>query len=149
MERGDFWRVVEGARAEAGSDTERVAQVLLRRLRELKPSEIEHFQELWERAHDDLYSWPIHDAATLMLGPLRGDALFAVQDWILSHGRRTIQTRPGRPRQPCRIGPGPAQRSHRLVLRPPDGGPYRCNRAPFRRRWGPTDPTSSPDCRLT
>jgi hypothetical protein len=41
VERAAFWRIVEGARAEAGSDTERVAQVLLRRLRELRPAEIE------------------------------------------------------------------------------------------------------------
>jgi hypothetical protein len=91
VEWADFWRFVEGARAEAGSDTERVAQVLLRRLRGLRPEEIEQFQELWEQAQDELYSWPIHDAATLLLGPLDNDALFAVQDWILSHGRRTMQ----------------------------------------------------------
>jgi len=86
-----FWRIVEGARAEAGSDTEFVAQVLLRRLRELTPDDIEGFQELWEQAQEQLYRWPIHDAATLLLGPLNDDALFAVQDWIVSHGRRTMQ----------------------------------------------------------
>ena len=91
MEEADFWRIVEDARAEAGSDTERVAQVLLRRLRELTPGEIEQFQELWEQAQDELYRWPIHDAATLLLGPLDGDALLAVQDWIVSHGRRTMR----------------------------------------------------------
>ena len=91
MERAAFWRIVEGARADAGSDTERVAQVLLRRLRELAPDEIEEFQERWEQAQDELYRWPIHDAATLLLGPLDGDTLFAVQDWIVSHGRRTMQ----------------------------------------------------------
>lgn len=41
VERADFWRIVEDARADGGSDTERVAQVLLRRLRQLRPSEIE------------------------------------------------------------------------------------------------------------
>lgn len=92
VDRADFWRIVEGARGEAGSDTEHVAQVLLRRLRKLGPDEIEQFQELWEQAQDELYRWPIHDAATLLLGPLEGDDdLLAVQDWIVSHGRRTMQ----------------------------------------------------------
>ncbi|WP_344650071.1 DUF4240 domain-containing protein [Cryptosporangium japonicum] len=91
MERAQFWRIVEGARAAGGADTERVAQVLLRRLRELPPTELEPFQELWEQEQDTLYCWPIHDAATLLLGPLDDDALLAVQDWIVSHGRGTVQ----------------------------------------------------------
>ena len=90
MEQAVFWRIVEGARAEVGSDTERVAQVLLRRLRGLSPAEIEQFQELWEQAQDELYRRPIHDAATLLLGPLDDDGLLAVQDWIVSHGRRVM-----------------------------------------------------------
>jgi hypothetical protein len=91
VEWGTFWEIVELARAEVGTDSERVAQVLLRRLRELPPAEIEEFQERWEHAQDELYRWPIHDAATLLLGPLDDNALFAVQDWIVSHGRRTMQ----------------------------------------------------------
>jgi hypothetical protein len=91
VEQGDFWRLVEGARAEAGGDTERVRPVLLRRLREWSPDEIEQFQELWERAQDELHRWSIHDAATLLLGPLDDDTLLAVQDWIVSHGRLTTQ----------------------------------------------------------
>lgn len=91
VEREDFWRIVEEARAEVGSDTERVAQVLLRRLRDLTPGEIEQFEERWEQAREALYRWPIHDAATLLLGPLDADGLLAVQDWIVSYGRRTTQ----------------------------------------------------------
>ncbi|MFF0371986.1 DUF4240 domain-containing protein [Micromonospora sp. NPDC005087] len=56
-----------------GSDTERVAQALLRRLRALAPSEIEQFEELWFQAQDKLYNWSIRDAATLLLGPLSED----------------------------------------------------------------------------
>jgi hypothetical protein len=54
VERAVFWRIVEGARAEGGSDTECVAQVLLRRLRALTPKKIEHFAELWFQAQDEL-----------------------------------------------------------------------------------------------
>jgi hypothetical protein len=84
-----FWRLVEDARAEIGADTERVAQALLGRLRALRPDAIERFQELWEQAQDELYRWPVLDAATLLLGPL--DDELAVQDWIVSHGRQTMR----------------------------------------------------------
>lgn len=84
-----FWGIVEDARAETGSDSERVAQALLRRLRVLQPDDIEQFQDLWEQAQDEVYRWPISDAATLLLGPV-GDFL-AVQDWIVSHGRETVR----------------------------------------------------------
>ncbi|PYC62832.1 hypothetical protein C7C45_32670 [Micromonospora arborensis] len=83
--------IVEGARAEAGSDTERVAQVLLCRLRALTPHEIEQFEELWFLEQDELYCWPIRDAATLLLGPFDDDDFLAVQDWIVSHGRQVMR----------------------------------------------------------
>ena len=67
MEWGTFWRIVEAARAEAGSDTERVAQAQLRRLRDLPPDELEDFQTLWEQAQNELYCWPVHDAMPLSL----------------------------------------------------------------------------------
>jgi hypothetical protein len=88
-ERERFWSIVEDARAETGSDSERIAQALLRRLRVLQPDDIEQFQDLWEQAQDEVYRWPISDAATLLLGPV-GDFL-AVQDWIVSHGRETVR----------------------------------------------------------
>ncbi|WP_410812473.1 DUF4240 domain-containing protein [Micromonospora sp. 067-2] len=86
-----FWRIVEGARAEAGSDTERVAQVLLRCLRALTPQEIEQFEELWLQKQEELYCWPLRDAATLLLGPFDDDDFLAVQDWIVSHGRQVMR----------------------------------------------------------
>jgi hypothetical protein len=91
VDRSNFWGIVEGARAEAGTDTEHAAQVLLRHLRALPPADHEPFQEFWEQEQNQLYCWPIHDAATLLLGPLDDDSLLAVQDWILSHGRNTVQ----------------------------------------------------------
>jgi hypothetical protein len=81
--------MVEGARSEAGPDTELVAQALLRRLRAFQPNAIERFQELWEQAQDELYRWPVLDAATLLLGRLTDE--LAVQDWILSYDRQTMR----------------------------------------------------------
>ncbi|MEU8662057.1 DUF4240 domain-containing protein [Actinoplanes philippinensis] len=70
MNESFFWQLVEGARAETGADSELVAQALLRRLRPLRPDALERFQHRWEQAQDELYGWPVLDAATLLLGPL-------------------------------------------------------------------------------
>ncbi len=88
MDEASFWRLVEDARAEMGADTEQVAQALLRRLRTLRPDALERFQELWEQAQDELYCWPVVNAATLLLGHF--DDELAVQDWIVSHFRQTM-----------------------------------------------------------
>jgi hypothetical protein len=84
-----FWRLAEDSHADAGPDTERAAQALLRRLRTLRTNAVERFEELWKQAQDELYCWPVLDAATLLLGPL--DDELAVQDWIVSHGRRAVR----------------------------------------------------------
>ena len=89
MDEEHFWGIVEGARAEMGGDSELVAQAVLRRLRALPPDGIGQFQLRWEDARDEVYRWPILDAATLLLGS-SGD-LREVQDWIVSHGRGTIR----------------------------------------------------------
>ena len=74
---------------EIGADTERVAQALLHRLRSLRPDALVRFQELWEQAQDELFRWPVLDAATLLLGSLKDE--LAVLDWIVSHGRLTMR----------------------------------------------------------
>ncbi|MGW3608146.1 DUF4240 domain-containing protein [Micromonospora sp. NPDC005161] len=48
-------------------------------------------RSFWFQAQDELYNWSIRDAATLLLGPLSEDDFLAVQDWIVSHGRQTMQ----------------------------------------------------------
>ncbi|SCF04240.1 Protein of unknown function [Micromonospora coriariae] len=61
------------------------------RLRALSQDEIEQFQELWSQAQEELCRWPVRHAATLLLGPFDDDVFLAVQDWIVSHGRQTMQ----------------------------------------------------------
>ncbi len=58
---------------------------------EPEPAEIEQFQELWLQAQDELYCWPVRDAATLLLGSLDDDTFLAVQDWIMSYGWQRMQ----------------------------------------------------------
>ncbi|WP_027661244.1 DUF4240 domain-containing protein [Salinispora fenicalii] len=65
LDWGTFWDIVGRARVEAGRDTERVAQVLLRQLRELSPGEIEEFQE-------HLLRWGLSACALGSACPTRG-----------------------------------------------------------------------------
>ncbi|MCM0676131.1 DUF4240 domain-containing protein [Micromonospora phytophila] len=91
MEELAFWSIVEGCRTEAGGNTERLAQLVLRRLKTLSPDEIVEFEELWFRVQDELLHWPVRDAGTLLLGPFDDESFTAVQDWIVSHGRAVIR----------------------------------------------------------
>lgn len=91
MREETFWGIVESCREEAGADTVLVARLILRRLRTLTPSEIGEYERLWFRAQGELYCWPVRDAATLLLGPFDDDTFLAVQDWIVSHGRRVMR----------------------------------------------------------
>jgi Protein of unknown function (DUF4240) len=87
VDEDTFWRVIDGCRSEAGADTEQAARRVLRRHCAMGPSEILGFEQLWLSARDELYAWPLLDAATLMLGRVDDDDFMSVQDWILSHGR--------------------------------------------------------------
>jgi hypothetical protein len=90
VDQAAFWKVTEGCRATAGGDTERAAQLLLGRLRSIRPDEIVEFRRLWLCAAAELSTWPVSDAAELLLGPLDDDAFRAAQDWIVSHGRAVM-----------------------------------------------------------
>lgn len=88
MDEVAFWRVVEDCRKEAGTDTEQVARLVLRALCAMDPTEVLAFERCWFGARDQLYAWPLLDAATLLLG--RVDDFDSVQE-ILSHGRAVVQ----------------------------------------------------------
>ena len=91
MDEVAFWRVVEDCRNEAGADSEHVARLVLRALCAMGPDEILAFERHWLAVQDQLYTWPLLDAATLLLGPVDDDDFASVQDWILSHGRAVAQ----------------------------------------------------------
>ncbi|MGC5305515.1 DUF4240 domain-containing protein [Micromonospora zamorensis] len=92
MERAAFWQFVDECRAVAGADTERLAQVILRRLCSLSTPEILDYEEWWFCAQDELCTWAVRDAASLLLGGLgEDDDFLTVQDWIVSHGRATVE----------------------------------------------------------
>ncbi|MEH0829667.1 MULTISPECIES: DUF4240 domain-containing protein [unclassified Micromonospora] len=91
MRQETFWAIVESCRAEAGADSEHAARLVLRRLRALSPEELIEYERWWLRAQAELFTWPVRDAATLLLGPFDDETFLSVQDWIVSHGRPVLR----------------------------------------------------------
>jgi hypothetical protein len=86
-----FWALIEECRQESRNDTELAARVLFRRLRVLEAAQVIEFVRIWERARSGLYSWPVTDAACLLLGLVEEEDLCHVQDWIISYGRTMVE----------------------------------------------------------
>lgn len=87
MNEDAFWALVAACRREAGDDSELASRLLFRRLRTLDAGAVAAFAQLWEQARSRLYSWPVTDAACLLLGPVEEEDLRYIQDWIISYGR--------------------------------------------------------------
>jgi hypothetical protein len=82
-----FWEIIGKCRTEGGAETELVSRVLFRRLRALDAAAVARFIQLWERARSQLHSWPMTDAACLLLGRVEEEDLDNIYDWVISHGR--------------------------------------------------------------
>lgn len=91
MDEDTFWALIAECRKESGNNSEFASRVLFRRLRALDPPKVVEFAQLWERARSRLYSWPVIDAACLMLGPIEEEDVRHVQNWIISHGRSMFE----------------------------------------------------------
>jgi hypothetical protein len=90
VDETSFWELVRACRADVGSDSERVAQATLRRLKAMSAEEIVDVQLRWDEASDLLLSWRVHDAATLLFRQDEFDSP-TVQDWVVSHGREFVR----------------------------------------------------------
>ncbi|MEU8329105.1 DUF4240 domain-containing protein [Micromonospora sp. NPDC048839] len=91
MDEDAFWALVEESRRESGDNTELSSRLLFRRLRTLDATEVVEFVRLWEQTRSRLYSWPVTDAACLLLGPVEEEDLRHIQDWIISYGRAVAE----------------------------------------------------------
>jgi hypothetical protein len=91
VDEDTFWALIAHCREESDNDTDLVSRVLFRRLRTLAATEVAGFVRLWERARSRLASWPVTDAACLLLSPVEDEDLGHIQDWIISYGRPTVE----------------------------------------------------------
>jgi hypothetical protein len=89
VDDGQFWALIAECRHQ-GINTDSVSRLLFRRLRALDPADVVAFVEQWERTRSRLYSWPVADAACLLLGPVEEEDLRHIQDWVILHGQTTV-----------------------------------------------------------
>jgi hypothetical protein len=85
-----FWALIAECRAQEPHDGERLAEVLASRLRQFEPDEILAFGRLWYAALGRLYTWPVWDAAHVLLGWVGDDSFRDVRAWIVTHGRDVV-----------------------------------------------------------
>ena len=90
MDEDSFWALIAECREQAGSDTELTSRLLFRRLRTLSSVDVVAFVRHWERARSSLDSWPVADAACLLLGLIEEEDLRLIQDWVISFGRGAV-----------------------------------------------------------
>ncbi|MGY0234406.1 DUF4240 domain-containing protein [Longispora urticae] len=91
MDEDTFWALIAESRQESEDNTELASRVLFRRLRTLDVAEVVEFVRLWERTRSRLYSWPVTDAACLLLGPVEEEDLRHVQNWVISYGLPAVE----------------------------------------------------------
>ncbi|MEU8238247.1 DUF4240 domain-containing protein [Actinoplanes missouriensis] len=97
MDDDGFWRLLAEIRHDAGNDSDLTSRLLFRRLRKLDGNDIADFTRLWERIRSRLYSWPVTDAACLLLGSIEEEDLRHIQNWVISYGRETVEQVAGDP----------------------------------------------------
>jgi hypothetical protein len=90
VDEDSFWALITECRERSGNDTELMSRVMFRRLRALTAGDVAAFARHWERARSSLYSWPVADAACLLLGTVEEEHLRFVQDWVISFGHAAV-----------------------------------------------------------
>jgi hypothetical protein len=90
VDEDSFWALIAECREQGGDDTGLTSRLMFRRLRALGAADVVAFVKHWERARSSLDSWPVADAACLMLGQVEEEQLPLIQDWIISFGRAAV-----------------------------------------------------------
>lgn len=87
----EFWAVVEGCRADSGGGFAEQVRLLHERLSALAPEEILSFSGHWYEANEKAFTWPVWDAACLLLGWVGDDSFMDFRGWLISHGRTVFE----------------------------------------------------------
>jgi hypothetical protein len=90
VDEDQFWTLIADSRAQEPGGGERLADALGNRLRQLSADEIFEFGRHWYAVMDRLYTWPIWDAAIVLLGWVADDSFRDVRAWIVTHGQAAV-----------------------------------------------------------
>ena len=88
--RARFWKMIDDARAGAGSDQVFMGR-LAGRLRSLKPQEISEFNRQFYEVHRGSYRWDLWGACYLMMGGCSDDGFEYFRAWLIGQGQRVFE----------------------------------------------------------
>lgn len=92
MTEDDFWNLIEGARQESGGDLGCQVELLREHFEVAASAEaLLAFRDRWDDAEDRVFTWPVWDAACVLLGFVSDDFFSDVRAWIISHGRMVLE----------------------------------------------------------
>lgn len=91
MDEGEFWRLIEAAKAESGGDCDRQAALLAERLSGLPSAAIVAFQRLFDERLDLAYTWDLWAAAYIINGGCSDDGFAYFRGWLVGQGERAYR----------------------------------------------------------
>lgn len=87
MDKAQFWRLIEDAKAKSGGDCEEQAQALAQRLKQLPLEEIVEFDKSFREGIITVYRWDLWGAAYLINGGASDDGFEYFCRWLIAQGR--------------------------------------------------------------
>lgn len=90
MTEDEFWAWIECSRRDGGGVLGRQVELLRHRLLAGSREALLEFRDRWYDVDARVFTWPVWDAACLLLGWVSDDFFGDVRAWIISHGRATV-----------------------------------------------------------
>ncbi|MFI0408314.1 DUF4240 domain-containing protein [Actinomadura sp. 3N508] len=90
MTEDEFWGLVEGARRDGGGSLARQVQLLREFFRANSVDVLLAYRDRYADVNERVFTWPIWDAAGVLLGFVSDDFFSDVRAWIISHGRAVV-----------------------------------------------------------
>ncbi|MFI0355337.1 DUF4240 domain-containing protein [Actinomadura sp. 9N407] len=91
MTEDGFWEIVEACQAASHGDFAEQVRLQRARLMTLPLDELVSFQFLWEAIEDRAFTWPVWDAAALLLGGCGDDSFCDFRAWLIGQGRQVFE----------------------------------------------------------
>jgi hypothetical protein len=86
MDRSEFWKLIEEARAKSEGDCERLVELLQQRLQSLPAKKIIQFKSILDELLAESYTWELWAAGYLINGGCSDDGFDYFRAWLISQG---------------------------------------------------------------
>ncbi len=91
MDKAQFWRLIEAAKAKSGGECEEQVELLEKALVKLPPEEIIAFDRILDELCDEAYRWDLWGAGQLINGFCSDDGFFYFRSWLVAQGKTVYE----------------------------------------------------------